>query len=107
MSRTAAQSFMSTISESQQMQQALSKELEQAPDPIAATSRFAQDHGFDVEPGDLKLGKARNGELADDDLEAVSGGTLSSSFSRNGIVIWMTPGLNSSLEEQGIIIVNS
>ena len=107
MSRSAAQNFMSTIAESEQLQQALTKELAQAPDPIAATSRFAQDNGFDVEPGDLKLGKARAGELADDDLEGVSGGALTSSFSTRGIIIHGTPGLNSSLEEQGIIIVNS
>ena len=107
MSRTAAQNFMRKIAENPQMQQALTVELTQAPDPIAATSRFAQDQGFEVEPGDLKLGKARTGELADDDLEAVSGGTLTSTFDSRGIVIWVKPGLNSSLDEQGIIVVNS
>lgn len=107
MSRTAAQNFMSSIAGRPEMQQALNAELRQASDPIAATSQFAQNHGYAVTPEDLKVEKKpRNTELSDDDLEAVSGGTLST-FDSRGIVIWMKPGLNSGLDEQGIIVVNS
>lgn len=107
MSKTAAMSFVEKVQNDESMQSALAASVEGAEDPIAATCEYARAHGFEVEPGDLRVVPQRSEELGDADLDAVSGGTFTSLSSRSIIIINSFSGLSDGMAAKGIVVVDT